>query len=369
MSHWVFSTHWSAYYAYTDFDWTLQANAYPTGTFVDYAGNVYRMVGGAPIYVSAWAAVGGAKPVTKLTSAQFDALSQYPANGSAVYFASGPSKGTGFVFVGGAPLPVLNWKNVGSPPITGVDPAALGTFTASGPYSHVRLYPLNGTAVYEESGPAKGTGFVFVGGAPLPVLNWKNVGNPPITGVDPGALSNYAATGAFSHVRQYPLNGSAVFEASGALKGSGFVFAGGAPLAVANWKNVNSPQITGVDPGALDTYAATGPFSHVAAVPANGTFLVTRSGSTYRVAGGYAFAIASCSDVGGCPSPALFDAWAVAHPGSSAHLAATPANGSEVLAEPSGAYWTFEGGDRSPGTASAAAVKVDDSSVTAFPTS
>jgi hypothetical protein len=369
VKNWVFSTHWSAYYAYSNFDWTLQANAYPSGAFIDYGGNVYRMVGGAPLYVSAWAAVGGGKPYTTVTTAQFDSLSQYPANGSAVYEASGPLKGTGYVFVGGAPLVVTNWANVGKPQITGVDPAALNTFAASGPYSHVRQYPLNGTAIYEESGPSKGTGFVFAGGAPLVVTNWKNVGSPPVTGVDPAALASYASSGPFSHVRQYPLNGTAVYEASGTLKGSGFVFAGGAPLAVANWMNINSPKITGVDPAALDTYATSGAFSHVAAVPANGTFLSTKSGGTYRAAGGYAFAIASCSDIGGCTSPTLVDAWAIAHAGSaSAHLAATPVNGTEVLAEPSGGYWTFESGDKSPGTASTAAVKVDDTSVSSFPT-
>jgi hypothetical protein len=304
VKNWVFSTHWSGYYAYNIFDWTLQANAFSNGTFIAYAGNVYRMVGGAPLYVSSWASVGGPHAYTTVTTAQFGALSQYPSNG---------------------------------------------------------------TAVYEASGPAKGSGYVFAGGAPLTVTNWKNVGSPPITGVDPAALNTYASSGAYSHVRKYPLDGTAVYEASGSLRGSGYVFAGGAPLSVANWNNVGSPQITGVDPAALDHYAATGAYSHVAPVPTNGSFLRTKAGSTYRVAGGYAFPIASCSAIGGCPSPTLVDAWAIAHPGTSTHLSATPSNGTEVLAEPSGSYWTFHNGDRSTATASAAAVQVDDTSISSFP--
>jgi hypothetical protein len=368
VSNWKFSTHWSKPYAYANFDWTLQADAYPNGTFIDYQGFVYRMAGGAPLYVSSWAVFGGVQKYKTLTTAEFDGLKQYPANGTAVYAASGPTKGTGYVFAGGAPLVVTNWKNVGSPQITGVDPAVLDTYATTGAYSHVLQYPENGTAVYMESGASKGTGFVFAGGAPLVVTNWKNVGSPPVTGVDPAALENYATTGPFSHVQQYPANGTAVYMESGTSKGSGFVFAGGAPLYVANWKHVDSPKITGVDPAALENYATTGPFSHVQQYPTNGTFLTTMAGATYRVAGAYAFVIASCTDIGGCPSPTLIDAWSITNAGNSvSHLEATPANGTEVLAEPSGNYWTFESGQRSTGTGSSSAVEVDDTSVASFP--
>jgi len=363
VSNWTFSTHWSGYYAYNLFDWTLQASTASDGQYVAYEGNVYRIVGGAPLYVSAWSAVGGVQSYTTLTTAQFDSLHQYPVNGAAVYEASGPSRGTGYVFAGGAPLAVMNWKNVGSPSIIGVDPKALTNFGA-GVYSHVRQYPLDGTAVYEASGPSRGTGFVFAGGAPLAVMNWKNVGNPQLTGVDPAALATSAASGAFSHVRRFPANGTAVFNASGPLRGAGFVFAGGAPLPVANWKNVGNPTLTGVDPAALATFASTGAFSHVRAVPANGAFLRTTTGRDYRVAGGYAFPIASCKAIGGCASPTLVDAWPLTHANS--HLNATPANGTEVRAEPSGSYWTFKNDKRSKGKASSAAVKVDDTSVRAF---
>jgi hypothetical protein len=166
-------------------------------------------------------------------------------------------------------------------------------------------------------------------------------------------------------VRQYPLNGTAIVLGGGPSKGAGYVFAGGAPLAVAAWANVAAPVVTRIDPAALQTYQPSGMFSHVRLVPIDGTFLSTKSGLRYRVAGGYAFALSTCSDIGGCPSPALVDAFAVAHPGT--HLTATPTNGTVVLAEPTATYWSFANGNRSKTTASAGAIEVDDTSVTSFP--
>jgi cell wall-associated NlpC family hydrolase len=52
------------------------------GSFVSHAGFVYRIAGGAPIYVSNWATVGGAQPTTPLSDAQFAALPQYPRDGT-----------------------------------------------------------------------------------------------------------------------------------------------------------------------------------------------------------------------------------------------------------------------------------------------
>src|SRR5687767_8594958 len=47
-------------------------------------GPVYRVVGGAPIYVSTWASVGapGVQPYTDVTQAYFDSLPPYPADGA-----------------------------------------------------------------------------------------------------------------------------------------------------------------------------------------------------------------------------------------------------------------------------------------------
>jgi len=345
------------------------------GDFVTYDGAVFRIAGGAPLYVSNWNDVGGPQKTIALTTAQFDALPQYPANGTAVAVGNpGTGHGEGYVFAGGAPLAVVNWANVGSPKWTVVDGNALDTYLTSFPYGHVRQYPANGTAVaVGNPGTGHGEGYVFAGGAPLAVVNWANVGSPKWTVVDGNALDTYASSPsdpwkAYSHVRQYPANGTAV-----AAAGWGYVFAGGAPLAVQSWANVGSPPFTKVDNAALYTYTSSpgdpwNAFSHVLAVPAAGTFLTTDAGADYRVAGGYPFTLSSCAAIGGCASPVLVDPWAIANPATSqAHVNATPANGTLVEGLPSATYWSFSMGQRTQVGSTPAATAVNDSSLAAFP--
>lgn len=285
--------------------------AITNGEFVTYDGAVFRIAGGAPLYVSNWADVGGPQPAIALTEAQFDALPQYPANGTAVAVGNpGTGHGEGYVFAGGAPLPVVNWANVGSPKWVVVDGAALDTYTST-----------------------------------------------------PGDPWN-----AYSHVRQYPASGTAV-----AAAGWGYVFAGGAPLAVQDWANVGSPPITKVDGAALDTYTSSPgdpwhAYSHVLAVPAAGTFLTTGAGADYRVAGGYAFTLSSCAAIGGCASPVLVDPWAIANPATpEAHLNVAPANGTTVEGLPSATYWSFSSGQRTQAGSTPSATAVNDSSLSKFP--
>jgi hypothetical protein len=284
------------------------------------------------------------------------------------------------VFAGGAPLAVTNWANVGSPAWTVVDGTSLDTYSPAFPYGHVRQYPANGTAVaVGNPGTGHGDGFVFAGGAPLAVTNWANVGNPTWTTVDGNALDTYKSAAsdpykAFSHVLQYPANGTAVAVGNpGSVHGNGYVFAGGAPLAVANWANVGSPAWTVVDNAALFTYtSAPGDpyhvYSHVLAVPAAGTFLTTKAGADYRVAGGYAFTLSNCSVLGGCTGATLVDPWAIANPSSpSAHLNVTPANGTLVEGLPSATYWSISGGKRTQVGSTPSATAVNDSSLSKFP--
>ena len=83
------------------------------GTFVvRLAGEVYRVVGGAPVYVSTWSVFGGPQPVTPISSAQLAALPRTPADGTLVL---GAPRGEVYRFVGGAPLYVSSWSAFGEP--------------------------------------------------------------------------------------------------------------------------------------------------------------------------------------------------------------------------------------------------------------
>ncbi|RIJ77906.1 CHAP domain-containing protein, partial [Nakamurella silvestris] len=113
------------------------------GAFVSYQGNVYRIAGGAPIYVNSWSAVGGPQPTTTLTDAQWSGLRAYPADGT---FIADLGDGRVYVTAGGAPLYVAaadaaqvpGW---GSRPVIGVDHFAVANF------DHLRRYPVDGTFI------------------------------------------------------------------------------------------------------------------------------------------------------------------------------------------------------------------------------
>jgi hypothetical protein len=116
----------------------------PDNTFIEVYGSpdVYRIAGGAPLYVSSWAGFGGAQPVEMLTPQDFAQLPPYPANGTFL------TTTTGLVYrvAGGAPILVTNWDLFGAPqPSVTVDEWDLEN--TSNPLAHLRPAPLNGTVV------------------------------------------------------------------------------------------------------------------------------------------------------------------------------------------------------------------------------
>jgi hypothetical protein len=270
------------------------------GTFVRTSGAsaVYRIAGGAPLYVSAWSAVGGVQPVTVLTPAAFAALRSRPSDGT---FIRDRQTGQVFRIAGGAPVYVKSWAAVGGQaPATDVDHWDLVNIT--NPLAHLNPVPADGTFVRD-----LGTKEVFrvAGGAPLYVSSWAVYGGAkPAVGLDHWAFANI-----------------------------------------------------------------TDPAAHLAAVPADGTFLQDLLTSDfYRVAGGAAFPVTSW-DVYGGPQPAVgIDPWVLAHAGDpSAHLAPAPATGTQVRALPSGQTWQFTGTCRVAAPAGTDQVLLPDSSLTARP--
>ncbi|HWC47303.1 MAG TPA: CHAP domain-containing protein, partial [Solirubrobacterales bacterium] len=141
------------------------------GSFVGHNGFVYRLAGGAPVYVSNWAAVGGPQPVRNLSDAEFATLPQYPRDGTLL----GGSDGRVYVVAGGAPLWVSNWAAIGGPqPSIGIDGAAVAHAGEGVPWDHLRSYPADGTLL----GSSDGRVYVVAGGAPLWVSNWAAIGGP-----------------------------------------------------------------------------------------------------------------------------------------------------------------------------------------------
>jgi Domain of unknown function (DUF1906) len=116
----------------------------PDGTFVQVPGTVavYEVVGGAPLYVSAWPQFGGPQPVTQISAAEFDSLRPYPADGTFVQTTSGAV----YRIAGGAPLGVSSWAVFGGvqPDVT-IDQWDIDNI--SNPLSHLLAAPVDGTVV------------------------------------------------------------------------------------------------------------------------------------------------------------------------------------------------------------------------------
>lgn len=116
----------------------------PDNTFVEVSGTgqVYRIAGGAPLFVSSWDGFGGPQPVQLLSQKKFLRLPRYPADGTFL------TTTTGLVYriAGGAPILVTEWALFGTvqPSIT-VDEWELQNLT--NPLAHLRPVPLNGTVV------------------------------------------------------------------------------------------------------------------------------------------------------------------------------------------------------------------------------
>ena len=134
---------------------------------------------------------------------------------------------------------------------------------------------------------------------------------------------------------------------------------GGAPLLVSSWDAFGGPQpVTTISQSQLD---ALNP------VPADGTFLVTNTGSIFRVAGGAPLAVGSWSVFGGPQPYVAIDQWNIDNISDpAAHLRTAPADGTVVKGIPSGTFWMFGGGDRAPTAASAKAIAVDDAGLAPF---
>lgn len=328
----------------------------PEGSFVSHAGFVYRIAGGAPVYVSSWGAVGGPQPSTSLSDGQFASLPQFPRDGTLL----GSSSGGVFVVAGGAPLYLSTWNAIGGPqPSVGIDQAAIDHAGGGVPWDHLRPYPADGTLL----GASGGGVFIVAGGAPLYLSNWAAIGGPkPSVRIDQWDI-DHAGDHPAAHLRPYPADGTLVGTSG---DGRVYVIAGGAPLYVSNWNAIGGPRpVTGIDQ--WDVVHTDNPLAHLRQYPADGTFINTSTGRVYRVAGGAPFYVTRWSIYGGVQPYVNVDQWAVDNPSDPhAHLRSSPLDGTIVKGLPSNQHWGFSAGLRSPAAANARAIGVDDASLALF---
>jgi surface antigen len=250
-------------------------DSFKNGSYVSYDGNVYVIAGGAPLYVSNWAAVGGAQPTTSLTQSQWEAFPEYPANGT---FVSASGSGEVFVIAGGAPLYVSNWSAVGgAQPTTLIDQADIANAGQGSPWNHLNVYPANGTFV---SASGSGEVFVIAGGAPLYVSNWSAVGGAQSTTlIDQADIANAGQGSPWNHLNVYPANGTFVRNPTTEAI---YEVAGGFALYVDSCQLLDGcPSDVTIDPADLTNAGGPSPWNHLLSEPASSTVLESIPSSTY----------------------------------------------------------------------------------------
>lgn len=187
----------------------------PDGTSVQIAGSpeIYRIAGGAPLYVSNWAAVGGPQPYTVVSQAQFEDLNVYPANGTFLR----DEAGTIWRVAGGDPLWVNSCADIdacsGLVQIDGADVANAGR---GAPWNHLTTMVADGTFVRVADGPKYGWISRAAGGT---LLHLSSCAPVELTGCDSAVNVNQYSYDAYAAVHPAIANGTFVRVADGADHG------------------------------------------------------------------------------------------------------------------------------------------------------
>ncbi|MDX6590323.1 MAG: hypothetical protein QOI84_1597 [Solirubrobacterales bacterium] len=155
-------------------------------------GGDYRLVGGAPVYVSDWSRFGGPRPVLSISRRRFGRLRAYPANGTFVTAGGHPYR-----VAGGAPIAIGSWARIGGrEAATRIDVAALERAGGPGRWSHLRAFPRVHTIL--RAGPS-GHLFTVRAGVPHPIAAVSSNRTPVI--VDPAAIARAGEPGIWRFLR------------------------------------------------------------------------------------------------------------------------------------------------------------------------
>ena len=297
-------------------------------------GRVFRLAGGAPLHVSSWTPFGGQQPCRSLSDTEFARLPQYPANGT---FIEDAVSGAVYRIAGGAPVYVSTWSAFGGgQPRIAVDPAAIERAGTGAPYDHLRYYPADNTFL---RGTGTGAVYRIAGGAPVYVSVWSAFdGVQPTVDVDEAAIDRADSGSFYGHLRYRPADGTFVRATN---TGAVYRIAGGAPVYVSKWSAVGGPQTTvDIDSAAVDRAGSGAAFDHLRYFPADGTFVrVMSNGNVYRIAGGAPLFVAGWTALGGVQPSTDVDPAAISRSGTGGfyvHLNYYPADGTFLEGLPGG---------------------------------
>lgn len=314
------------------------------GSFVlrEGANEVYRIAGGAPVYVSTWDAFGGPQPTTTLPAAQFDALRAQPADNAIV---RGSRSGEIYRMVGGAPIYQSSCEP-GCDPHVNIDDAAIANAGAGGVWNHIARHPGDAaTARAVETGRVyKSLGGAFV------YLYTCDPGCGTPASVNQGTIDAIGGTGAFRFLRKHPADGATLRAVE---TGRIYKIAGGAPIYL-NSCDAGCGLPVGLNQRAVDE----GGLGALRTLPLDGTTLrAADTGRIYKVVGGTAFWLSTCD--AGCGTPVTV-MQAIIDSNGDGHLRPSPLDGTTVRSIPSGEHWRYANGCRTRVAAAPAQTITDD---------
>ena len=307
-------------------------SALANGSFVaNPSGHVYQIVGGAPLTVTAWAAVGGQQAVTQIAQSTIDNLPKYPANGT---YISDYATSKVYEVVGGAPMQITAWSSVGgSHPVLAIDDWNMT--------NTLQAYPSDGMYV---SDYATSNVYITVGGALMQITDWSHVGGSRPVAV----LDDWAVTHQF---RAYPANGSFIADYATSKV---YQVIGSSPLLVTAWSAIGGQRpVTFVDDWAV--------LNRLKPYPDDGMYLADyATNNVYITAGGAPLQITSWAAVGGQRTVGFVDDWDITN-----QLRSYPADGTYVTGYMSQkSYITSQGTATQVTSPPASSVVVDDWAIT-----
>lgn len=179
----------------------------------------YRIVGGAPVRVTSWKAYGGFQPYTVVPRGQFDALRDVPRDGT---YIKDSSTGQVYRIIGGAPL-LVGKADAAKMPYWATAPKMVVDHVSLMRRDHMTEVPADGTQMCRAD---TGACYVAAGGAPMLVPPAAMATLPGWTQRTKLTVSG-AEFASWSGLRQRPAEGTFLCDAA---DGSCYVVAGGAAL-------------------------------------------------------------------------------------------------------------------------------------------
>jgi hypothetical protein len=193
------------------------------GSFISYQGNVYRMAGGAPIYINSLTPF-GSPSVTPVSTATWDSLAAYPSDGTTLTTPSG------YVYkvAGGAPIYLSSCDvNCGSPVDVNQASVDSNAPNPSNGVDHLNVVPADGTTLTTENGYV----YKVAGGAALLLSDCDPGCGTPVD-VNQGSIDSDAPnpSNGVNHLLTTPSDGTLV---EGLPSGNYWEFIGGTVQSVA----------------------------------------------------------------------------------------------------------------------------------------